>query len=69
MGTVGFMICYLARVALKERLLFECQLARIFPVPTYVHRAMVMAINPTDDKVINCCCNLIPLECFSIIKF
>uniref|UniRef100_A0A0A9G3X6 Uncharacterized protein n=1 Tax=Arundo donax TaxID=35708 RepID=A0A0A9G3X6_ARUDO len=30
---------------------------------------MVMAINPTDDKVINYCCNLTPLECFSIIKF
>jgi hypothetical protein len=28
-------------------------------VPTYAHRAMVMAIKFTNDNVINRCCNLV----------
>jgi hypothetical protein len=28
------------------------------PIPTYVHYAMVMAVDSANDKVINCCCDL-----------
>lgn len=49
---------YLARITIEEGLLFESQLTWILPVSTYVHRAMVMAIDSANDKVINCCRNL-----------
>lgn len=53
-----FSFLYLARIPIKERLLFKRQFAWISSIPTYVHCAMVMAIYSTKDKVVNCCCNL-----------
>lgn len=57
-GWLFFFFLYLTRISIKKRLFFKCQLAWISFISTYAHCAMVMAIESTKDKVINCCCNL-----------
>uniref|UniRef100_A0A7C9EBQ1 Uncharacterized protein n=1 Tax=Opuntia streptacantha TaxID=393608 RepID=A0A7C9EBQ1_OPUST len=58
----------LARIPLEKRLPFEFEITRVLMAATYVHRPMMIAVYLTNDKITDACCDLAPLEPFSIIE-
>lgn len=49
---------YLVRIALKNRLLLELEFARILAITLYMHCSMVVAVDITQNQIIDAGCDL-----------